>query len=96
MFLKRCKEGKTLDQDAKRMLEKIEASSHISATEIYDVARSIQHENLTDENVIRPLVRQLANLANKPLTREMEDKIVHSVLQKEIPSSMRGLNRFIE
>lgn len=78
------------------MLEKIEASSHISAAEIYDIARSIQHENLTNEDVIRPLVRKLANLANKPLSRETEDKIVQSILQNEIPSSMKGLNRFIE
>lgn len=85
-----------LDQDAKRMLEKIEASSHISADEIFDVARSIQHENLTDENVIRSLVRRLSQLANKPLSKEMEDKIVQSVLQNEIPSSMKGLNRYME
>lgn len=85
-----------MDQDAKRMLEKIEANSHISAAEIYDVARSIQHENLTNENVIRPLVRKLAKLANKPLSPEKEDQIVQSVLQNEIPSSLKGLNRFIE
>ncbi|WP_307786831.1 stage VI sporulation protein F [Pseudogracilibacillus auburnensis] len=83
-----------MDQNAKKIMDQIEESSHISVDEIYNIAHSIQHEDLTDEATVRSLVRRLSRLAGRPISAGKEDEIVRSIINNEIPSSMEALQRF--
>ena len=84
----------TVDQDAKRIMDRIEESSNISVNEIYQIAQAIQFEDLSDESTVRSLVRRLSRLANRPVSQEKEDQIVRSIINNEIPASMESLQRF--
>ncbi len=85
-----------LDQNAKKIMEEIEDRSNISIDEIYNIAHSIQFDDLSDEATIRSLVRRLSNLANRPISKDKENQIVRSIINNEIPSSMDSLRRFFD
>lgn len=83
-----------MDDNARKMMEQIEESSHISVDEIYSIAHSIQNKDLSDEITVRSLVRQLSRLAGRSISQNKEDEIVQSIIKNEIPTSMEALQRF--
>lgn len=85
-----------MDDQAKKLIKQIEENSQISVDEIYHIANSIQYADFTDEETIRTLVRRLARMANRSISREKEDHIVRSVINQEIPSSLDALGRFFD
>ncbi|MFZ3578175.1 stage VI sporulation protein F [Virgibacillus sp. DJP39] len=74
----------------------LEKKSNIKQEDVYKVADSMKHANLSDEETVRNLVRQLARMANKPLPQEKEDKIVESVTKNNIPMDMQSLNKIFK
>ena len=45
------------------------------------LANAIQHADFTNERQVRKIVRKVAKLANRPVTSELEDQIVKSIIQ---------------
>ncbi|TFB23958.1 stage VI sporulation protein F [Filobacillus milosensis] len=60
----------------------LKKKANISPQEIMQVAQSMQHANFSDEKTVRNLVRQLARMANKPLSQQKEDRIVEMITKK--------------
>ena len=85
-----------MDNEAKDIFNKIERSTNISMDEIYNIAHSIQYEDLSDESTVRRIVQQLARLANRPISQRKEDEIVQSIINNRIPSSMESLQRLFD
>lgn len=83
-----------MDEHAKDMMQKIESNSSISMEEMLEVASMIQYENLQDERVVRTLVRKLSNLAGRALPQDKEDRIVNSIINNEVPTSIDQLQRY--
>ncbi|HLR41920.1 MAG TPA: stage VI sporulation protein F [Pseudogracilibacillus sp.] len=83
-----------MDDHAKDMMKRIEASSSISMEEMLDVASMIQYENLQDEAVARSLVQKLSSLAGRSLPQDKEDRIVESIVNSEVPTSVEQLQRY--
>lgn len=78
------------------LFKNIEKKSNIKQEEIYKVADSVKHANFSDEKTVRRLVRQLARMANKPLSQEKEDKIVQSITKNDMPMDMQSLNKLFK
>lgn len=95
-MLKVSREGIELEKEAEQLIKEIEQKSNISIEQIYQIAQAIQGENLSNEAVVRPLVRQLATLANRRLTMEQEERIVQAVLQRDVPTTIEGLTRYLD
>lgn len=85
-----------MDNEAKDIFNKIERSTNISMDEIYNIAHSIQYEDLSDESTVRRIVQQLSRLANRPISQRKEDEIVHSIINNRIPSSIESLQRLFD
>lgn len=49
--------------------------------DILDLANSLQNANFKDERTVRGVIRKVSQIANKPVSREMEDKIVQSIIK---------------
>ena len=64
--------------------------------DIYQVADSVKHADFSDERTVRNLVRQLARMANKPLTKEKEDRIVQSITNNKMPHDMQSLSQLFK
>ena len=76
--------------------DKIQQSAGISPSEIYKVADSVKNANFSDEKTVRRLVRQLAKMANKPISKEKEHKIVKSITNNKVPGDLNSLNQLFK
>lgn len=80
----------------RKLIEAIEQSADVSMDEIIQIAQAVQYSDLTDEVTIRQLIRQLAKVANRPISKEKEAEIVRSILAENIPTSIEELQRYLK
>ncbi|MFD1413870.1 stage VI sporulation protein F [Oceanobacillus jeddahense] len=80
----------------KGMFDKIQKNTNIQPDEVYKVADSVKHADFSDEKTVRNLVRQLSQMANKPLSKEKEDKIVQSIVKNKMPGDVNSLNNLFK
>lgn len=58
----------------------IEKKTGVNMKDILDLANSLQSANFKDETTVRNVIRRVSQIANKPVSREMEEKIVKSIV----------------
>lgn len=59
----------------------IENKTGVSMEEIFALANAIQYADFTNEKQVRKIVKKVSTIANKPVSKELEDQIVKSILQ---------------
>ena len=62
------------------MFDKLQKNANINPDDVMKVADSVKNANFSDEKTVRNLVRHLAKMADRPLTKEKEDKIVQAIV----------------
>lgn len=79
--------------------KKIEQKTGVSMDEVFALANAIQFADFSDEKQVKKIVRKVSKIAGKPITKDLEEKIVNSVVQKgnklnlnEIASMMNQKN----
>ncbi|WP_080847089.1 stage VI sporulation protein F [Cytobacillus gottheilii] len=58
----------------------IEKKTGVNMKDVLDLAGSLQNANFKDENTVRSVIRRVSQIANKPVSKETEDKIVKSIV----------------
>jgi Stage VI sporulation protein F len=58
----------------------LEKKTGVNMKEVLDLANSLQNANFKDEKTVRSVIRRVSQIANKPVNKEMEDKIVNSIV----------------
>ncbi|MGG4487953.1 stage VI sporulation protein F [Metabacillus idriensis] len=58
----------------------LEKKTGVNMKEVLDLANSLQNANFKDEQTVRGVIRRVSQIANKPVNKEMEDKIVNSIV----------------
>lgn len=58
----------------------IEKKTGVNMKDIFDLANSLQNANFKDEKTVRSVIRRVSQIANKPVPKETEDKIVQSIV----------------
>ncbi|HIT43236.1 TPA: stage VI sporulation protein F [Candidatus Avacholeplasma faecigallinarum] len=71
-----------------RLLIDMLAKANINSEKIYDLVKEASSLDLSKEENQRILIREGAKLANKNLTKEMEDKIILILKEKGISSDL--------
>ena len=61
--------------------KKIEKRTGVEFDEIMSLANAIQFADFTNEKQVRKIVRRVSKMANKPVTQQLEDQIVNSIIQ---------------
>ena len=59
----------------------VEKKTGVNMKDIMDLANSLQNANFKDEKTVRHVIQRVSQIANKPVTKETEDKIVQSIVQ---------------
>ncbi|MBU5342457.1 stage VI sporulation protein F [Caldifermentibacillus hisashii] len=59
----------------------IEKKTGVNMNDIFQLANSIQGANLQDETTVRQVVKQVSKIAGRNIPKEMEDKIVRTIIQ---------------
>ncbi|GEN45165.1 hypothetical protein J2R98_000670 [Alkalibacillus filiformis] len=72
-----------MSQDFQQSIfEHLNKKANISPEEIVQVAQSVQNADFSDERTVRRLVKQLARMANKPMSQQKEDQLVEMIVKK--------------
>lgn len=58
----------------------IEQKTGVNMKDIFELANSLQNANFKDEKTVRSVIRRVSQIANKPVNKELEDKIVQSII----------------
>ncbi len=62
--------------------KKIEQKTGVSMDEVFTLANAIQYADFSDEKQVKKIVRKVSKVANKPISKDLEAKIVKSVVEK--------------
>ncbi|MFC4387670.1 stage VI sporulation protein F [Gracilibacillus marinus] len=76
--------------------DQIQKKSNINPDQIMKVAKSVQNADFSDEATVRNLVKQLAKMSGKPVSKEKEDKIVRAITNNNMPSDMNTLSKLFK
>jgi chorismate mutase len=80
----------------KGLFDKLQENANIKPEDVYKVADSVKNADFTDEKTVRKLVRHLSKMANKPVSKEKENKIVESITKNNMPTDMQTLNQLFK
>lgn len=80
----------------KGMFDKIQKNADINPDEIFQVADSVKHADFSDEKTVRDLIQRLSKMANKPVSKEKEDKIVEAIIKNKIPMDPKSMNNLFD
>ncbi|MBW3114165.1 MULTISPECIES: stage VI sporulation protein F [Bacillaceae] len=58
----------------------LEKKTGVNMNEVLELANSLQNANFKDEATVRSVIKRVSKIANKPVNKEMEDKIVQSIV----------------
>lgn len=64
------------------LFKNIESKTNVKKDDIMNLARSIQSQDLTNEDNLRKLINDVAKMANKEISKEKEDKILNAIKGK--------------
>ncbi|GAA0325439.1 sporulation-specific transcription regulator SopVIF [Bacillus carboniphilus] len=59
----------------------IEKKTGVNMKDILELANSLQNANFKDEKTVRGVIKRVSQIANKPVSKDMEDKIVESIVK---------------
>ncbi|MBD8031534.1 MULTISPECIES: stage VI sporulation protein F [Solibacillus] len=59
----------------------IERKTGVDFDEIMNLANALTYADFSDEKQVRKIVKKVSKLANKPVSSELEEKIVASIIQ---------------
>jgi hypothetical protein len=64
-----------------QFFKNIEKKTGVNMKDILDLANSLQNANFKDEQTVRGVIRRVSQIANKPVPKDMENKIVESIVK---------------
>jgi hypothetical protein len=59
----------------------IEKKTGVNMKDVMDLANSLQNANFKDEKTVRSVIKRVSKMANKPVSKETENKIVESIVK---------------
>ena len=63
------------------LFKNIEKKTGVNMKDVLELAGSVQNANFKDEKTVRNVIRKVSQIANKPVSREMENKLVESIVK---------------
>lgn len=68
--------------------DRVEKKTNVKKEDILSLARSIQNKNLKDEKELRKLIKSVALLAGRDVSKEREEKIIDAIIKDKIPKNI--------
>ncbi|PMC40448.1 sporulation protein [Bacillus sp. UMB0899] len=63
-----------------KFFKNLEGKTGVNMNDIFSLANSLQGANFKDEKTVRSVIQRVSKIANKPVNKQMEDKIVNSIV----------------
>ena len=71
-----------------KIFDKVEEKTNVSREDIISLAKSIQGIDMNDEKNLRKLIKDVAKLARKNVSKEKEDKIIKAVKKDKVKDDL--------
>ena len=71
--------------------DRVEKKTKVKKEDILKLAKKISGQDLSDEDNLRTLIKDVAKLAGKEVSKEKEEKIISAVKKDKIPKKMDDL-----
>lgn len=73
------------------IFETVEKKTNVKKEDILKLAKRISGQDLTDDDNLRSLIKDVAKLAGKEVSKEKEEKIISAVKKDKVPHQMSDL-----
>ena len=73
------------------IFDRVEKKTKVKKEDILKLAKKISGQDLSDEDNLRTLIKDVAKLAGKEAEKEKEEKIISAVKKDKIPKKMDDL-----
>lgn len=73
----------------------VEKKTGVNMNEVLQLANSLQNANFKDERTVRGIIKKVSRIANKPVSKEMEDKLVKSIVQDGNQLDMDSISKML-
>jgi len=73
----------------------IEKKTGLDFEEIMALANAISHADFSDEKQVKKIVRKVSKVANRPVSKELEDKIISSIVNDGHQLSLDQIEKLI-
>jgi len=75
----------------KNIFDEINDKASIDKDSIIQIADSIKNADLSDEKVLRKLIRDISKMAGKEVSKELEDNLVQKIKNDGVPKNIFDL-----
>ena len=73
------------------IFDKVEKKTNVKKEDIISLAKSVSNQDLSDERNLRKLIKQVARLAGKEVTKEKEESIIKAVKKDKVPKDFKNM-----
>ncbi|WP_449539534.1 stage VI sporulation protein F [Ferdinandcohnia sp. Marseille-Q9671] len=73
----------------------IEKKTGVNMQDVFQLANSLQNANFKDEKTVRSVIRRVSQIANKPVNKQLEDKIVKSIVSGDEKLDFSTISKMI-
>lgn len=70
------------------LFHKIEKKTNLNKETILSLANKLQQTDMKKEESIRDIIRDISNLTGKEVSKEKEEKIIHAILNNQVPNNI--------
>lgn len=74
----------------------IEKKTGVKMDEVMKLVNSLENANFKDENTIRNIIKKVSKIANKSVSKEKEEMIVHAILNNKVPKDLSNLSKMMD
>lgn len=71
-----------------KFFSRVEEKTKVNKNTIIELANKLNKAKLKDEKTLREVINTLSNLTGKKVTKDLENKIVDTVLKDRVPKSV--------
>ena len=70
---------------------KVEKKTKVNKETLIDLAKRLNENNMKDEKVLSSIIRDLANITGKNVSKETEEKIIKTIQDDKVPTGVEKL-----
>ena len=70
--------------------KKVEKKTNVDKDPIISLANKLQNGNMKDPTTLKEVISTLSNLTGRTVSPEQEEKIIETVINGEVPSSLEN------
>lgn len=73
------------------IFDQLENKTNVRKEDLMKLAKSVSSKDLNDEKNLKKLIKDVARLAGKDISKEKEDKILNAIKKDKIPKDLKNI-----